>query len=97
MIKRFVKMQFRPDQTEAFIQVYESSRHLIRAFEGCEHVELLRDAACPEVFFTFSRWQSEAHLEAYRASDLFKGVWAKTKVLFAEKAQAWTVKEVNFP
>lgn len=97
MIKRIVKMQFRSDETAAFKQIYESSRHLIRAFEGCEHVELLNDTHQPEVFFTFSIWQSEAHLNTYRQSDLFKGVWSRTKALFAQKAEAWTVEVVNFP
>jgi quinol monooxygenase YgiN len=96
MIKRIVKMEFRESEVPAFVQIYEASRHKIRAFEGCEHVELLRANNHANVFFTFSRWQSEAHLDQYRQSELFKGVWSATKALFAEKAQAWTVEEVNF-
>lgn len=90
-------MHFKVEHIETFISIYESSRHLIRGFDGCEHVELLRDENNPAIFFTFSRWLSTAHLEAYRQSDIFNGVWARTKVLFDDKPQAWTVKEVNFP
>lgn len=43
--------------------------------------------------FTLSHWESEENLEQYRQSELFKSTWAKTKVLFREKAQAWTLEE----
>ena len=32
-------------------------------------------------------------LENYRNSALFKNVWAKTKVLFNDKPQAWSVNK----
>ena len=39
-------------------------------------------------FFTFSHWESEADLNAYRESALFGEVWPKTKALFYDKPQA---------
>ena len=39
---------------------------------------------------------TEEDLEKYRKSELFKGVWAKTKILFAEKAEAWTLENSTF-
>ena len=47
------------------------------------------------VYFTYSWWQGEEDLEAYRHSDLFKGVWAFTKQLFADKPQAWSTQEIE--
>jgi heme-degrading monooxygenase HmoA len=47
------------------------------------------------VLFTFSIWDSEAALENYRQSDLFRDTWAKTKALFAEKAEAWSMVMMN--
>jgi heme-degrading monooxygenase HmoA len=91
MITRLVKMTFRPDETENFIAIFSENKNRIGSFEGCEQVELQRDVNFPNIFFTISRWRSEEDLENYRKSDLFKGVWAKTKVLFAEKAEAWTL------
>lgn len=93
MIKRFVKMQFRPGNEENFKMIFRSSRDLILGFEGCRHVELLQDLNDPTIFFTFSLWENEPSLNAYRNSELFAGVWATTKALFSERAQAWSLTE----
>jgi heme-degrading monooxygenase HmoA len=47
------------------------------------------------MLFTLSIWDDETALEAYRQSELFQTTWAKTKVLFAEKAEAWSVEMMN--
>ena len=92
MIKRFVKLTFRPEATQEFLdQVFEPSKTLIRAFPGCRHMELLRHTEQSNVLFTFSIWDSEEALYVYRQSDLFRDTWAKTKALFAEKAEAWSL------
>lgn len=92
MIKRLVKLTFQADKTDDFLAVFESSKNLIRQMKGCQHLELLRDVATPQVFFTLSYWESEADLNAYRDSELFKTTWAKTKILFSDKPQAWSVE-----
>ncbi|MCO4294401.1 antibiotic biosynthesis monooxygenase [Solitalea sp. MAHUQ-68] len=91
MIKRIVKMTFAHDRVNDFLTVFEESKELIRAFKGCEHLELLNDVNTNNRYFTLSFWESEAHLENYRQSELFKSTWAKTKPLFIEKAEAWSV------
>ena len=91
MIKRIVKLTFLPEKVTDFLQVFEESKAAIRGFEGCLHVELLQDVLLPNRFFTFSLWESEAALNLYRKSPLFEATWARTKVLFAEKAEAWSV------
>jgi heme-degrading monooxygenase HmoA len=95
MIKRLVKLTFQDDKTDEFIQIFETSKDKIRAMSGCQHVELLRDATTPNVFFTLSLWDSEASLDLYRHSDFFRTTWAKTKVLFSDKPAAWTTKMVS--
>ena len=37
------------------------------------------------------KWEKESDLETYRNTELFKGVWATTKPMFASKAGAWSV------
>lgn len=96
MIKRIVKMSFRPDEVENFKIIFKTNWQFIKGFEGCSHVELLQDENNNAVFFTYSLWQSETHLNAYRNSELFARVWGATRLLFNEKPRAWTVKEVNF-
>jgi quinol monooxygenase YgiN len=96
MIKRIVKMTFREEAVETFLhEVFEQSKDRIRAFPGCRHMELLRNLAQPNILFTFSIWDDEAALETYRQSEFFQQTWAKTKALFAEKAEAWSLEVIN--
>jgi len=92
MIKRIVKLTFKKDKIETFLENFEKNKLKIRNFSGCDHLELWRDTEMPNVFFTYSYWTSEEALNAYRASDLFKGVWSKTKILFSDKPQAWSIQ-----
>ena len=92
MIKRFVKMTFKADCIERFKDIFNASKTLIAGMEGCHHVELLQDINNPAIFFTLSIWEAPEYLEAYRQSELFAGVWAKTKILFDDKPEAWSVK-----
>ena len=94
MFVRIVKMTFNVDKIELFISIFNENQLKIRNSEGCELLELYRDKANPTVFFTYSYWQEENHLENYRNSDLFKNVWAKTKLLFSDKPEAWSVDKL---
>ena len=91
MIVRIVKMVFKPEQVNDFLDVFENSKEKIRGFKGCMHLELLQEKAKGNTFFTYSYWENENYLEDYRNSELFKATWAKTKVLFNAKPEAWTV------
>lgn len=93
MIIRIVKMNFKDENVERFLEVFNSSKNLIRNFEGCSHLELLNDINNKNIFFTYSHWKEEQDLENYRNSDLFKGVWAETKILFNVKAEAWSLHQ----
>lgn len=93
MIIRIVKMTFKETETENFERLFDSHKARIRNFEGCHHLELWQDVARPNVFFTYSHWQSETALEAYRHSELFSKIWTATKTLFADKPQAWSVTQ----
>jgi quinol monooxygenase YgiN len=95
MITRIVRMHFRPEEREAFLDIFNASKHLIRKFDGCQHLRLFNEAGRPDVFFTFSVWRSAAHLDAYRNSKLFEETWAATKALFADKPQAWSMEELE--
>lgn len=92
MITRIVKMTFDPQKVDEFVDTFNDSKLLIRNSEGCTHLELLRDINNPNIFFTYSQWKSEIELNKYRNSELFEKVWAKTKILFNAKPEAWSVK-----
>jgi heme-degrading monooxygenase HmoA len=84
-------MTFREEETENFLKIFNGSSSLIRNFQGCQRLELLRDKNDPRIFFTYSHWNAENDLQNYRHSELFAQVWSRTKVLFAEKPEAWSV------
>jgi heme-degrading monooxygenase HmoA len=41
--------------------------------------------------FTLSIWNKEEDLNEYRKSAFFKSTWAKTKILFCDKPEAWSL------
>jgi heme-degrading monooxygenase HmoA len=84
-------MSFEEQHVNSFINLFEERKSLIRHFEGCKHLELWQDAHQSNVFFTYSIWESEQHLNHYRFSELFKDTWVRTKALFSDKPQAWSV------
>ena len=98
MFVRIVKMSFHSKYITEFEEIFALKKTLIRASKGCSLLELYQDKTNPELFFTYSYWEKEEDLERYRNSELFKNVWAKTKVLFNDKPQAWSVnKNVSLP
>ncbi len=95
MIQRIVKMTFQEEHVANFLAIFEENHHKIRAFKGCYYLELLQDQEQPYVFFTHSHWEDAAALESYRQSELFQRTWAKTKILFAAKPQAWSLQSIT--
>lgn len=93
MITRIVKMTFKPENISDFQEVFYGSQKLIRAFDGCVKVELMKDLGSESTFFTISYWRSEDDLNNYRQSYLFRNTWAKVKPMFSEKAEAWSLVE----
>lgn len=91
MLVRIVKMTFSPDKVNHFIAAFNERKNLIAGFEGCSGVELLRDTANPNIFFTYSHWDKAESLEAYRKSELFNTVWNTVKQWFNDKPEAWSV------
>ncbi|MFD2568321.1 putative quinol monooxygenase [Pseudotenacibaculum haliotis] len=94
MFVRIVKMGFQPEHIDTFLSNFHAKKEFIRNSPGCRLLELYRDKQDPSVFFTYSYWDKEEDLENYRNSDLFKGVWAETKILFNAKPEAWSVDKV---
>ncbi|WOC40453.1 antibiotic biosynthesis monooxygenase family protein [Polaribacter sp. HL-MS24] len=98
MFVRIVKMSFHAKHISTFQKIFEEKKALIRASKGCTLLELYQDKHTPEIFFTYSYWDDEEDLEAYRNSELFTSVWAQTKALFNDRPLAWSVnKKVSLP
>jgi quinol monooxygenase YgiN len=96
MIVRIVRMYFDPEKVNNFLELFKDVKEKIRQFEGCQHLELLKDVNHKNVFCTYSIWQDEEHLNKYRFSELFKNTWTETKKLFNEKPVAFSLEKVEF-
>ncbi len=87
-------MNFKADNVDKFLSIFNANKEKIRNSKGCSHLELYRDKTNPSIFFTYSYWDKDQDLENYRNSELFTTVWAKTKVLFNDRPEAWSVDTV---
>lgn len=92
---RIVKMEFQEDKVVEFLANFEKVKEKIRNQPGNRLLEMYRDKTNPAIFFTYSYWEKEADLENYKKTTLFRTVWAKTKVLFNAKPQAWSVDKIH--
>lgn len=90
---RIVKMSFVPERVPEFLALFEERKTMIRAQQGCTHLELLKDIDQDHIYFTYSHWDGPEYLEQYRQSAFFADTWARTKALFQDKAQAWSVAQ----
>lgn len=91
MLIRIVKLTLKPNESANFVAIFKDRQPKIRAFDGCDFVELWQSPAENHVFFTKSHWTSEIHLNAYRNSAMFKSTWKQVKTMFAAKAEAWSL------
>ena len=96
MITRIVKLTFKKDNISKFMAIWNESRHKIAGFDGCHFVEMLQSKNPENICFTYSIWNNEEALNNYRNSDLFKKTWAKTKILFDGKPEAWSTNSRGF-
>lgn len=94
MFVRIVKMSFHTENIPAFLENFELMKEKIRNAPGNRLLELYQDKNNPELFFTYSYWETEIDLENYRNSELFYDVWQFTKQLFNAKPEAWSVNKL---
>lgn len=92
MLIRIVKMQFKAEERDNFLILFNKIKEKIRNFEGCTYLELMEDYNDPNSFSTYSKWRDASALDAYRSSDLFDKVWLQTKVMFSKKPIAFSLK-----
>ena len=87
-------MTFKPELVPDFIAHEEKIHSSILGFEGCRHLQILRDINQENVFFSYSHWDKEQNLINYRNSDFFQNTWTKLKTMFADKPEAWSTEVI---
>lgn len=91
MIHRLVKLTIAEEHVDTFEELFDQRKEKIASFPGCKHLELWRENTNENIFFTYSHWVTNDALEAYRKSELFAETWKKTKSLFSDKPEAWSL------
>lgn len=94
-ITRVVKLTLKPECIGDFCDVFVAHQQQISRFDGCISLQGFQDNKEPNIFFTISQWDSEAHLDNYRFSDFFKTLWTTVKPMFAEKALAHSMTALS--
>ena len=86
-------MHFTEAGVDEFLAIFEANKVAIQNFEGCTHLELLKDMEDPFTYTTLSYWDGPQYLEKYRQSELFAKVWGRVKTLFSERTQAFSLEK----
>lgn len=94
MITRIVSMQFKEEFVEDFLEVFNTKKAKIEAFEGCKQVNMFRNIKDPLNCYTISIWESEDHLNQYRQSEMFQETWKLVKSMFSDKAKAYSLEKL---
>ena len=94
MIIRLVRMTFKADKINQFLEIFDANKEAIRNQPGCHHLELWQDKDHSNIFTTYSYWESENDLNNYRHSETFGKVWPATKALFDQKPIALTQERI---
>lgn len=94
MVTRIVKLSFKPEHVDDFLEFFEGIKNKVNEYPGCLGMQLMRQVDQPHVIFTYSQWESEDKLNEYRASGTFGKVWPNIKPWFNARPEAWTNKIV---
>jgi quinol monooxygenase YgiN len=90
MITRIVKLSIAEEFQAEFRDIFAKNNKHIEAFPGCKQVKLVEDIHQKGIFFTLSTWENQESIDAYRASELFGGIWPRVKTMFNGKPEAWS-------
>jgi heme oxygenase (mycobilin-producing) len=93
MIIRIVRMHFTESGLKEFLEIFDTHKEAIRHFQGCSHLQLLKDAKDSLCYTTLSHWDKAESLENYRNSELFGNVWSRVKPLFAKRTEAFSLEK----
>ncbi len=90
MIIRIVKLTFKEENVETFKTYFPTVSDQIRHQPGCNLLQAWQDIHKPNIFFTYSLWDSETDLNNYRDSAFFGVFWKTVKPWFGDKAEVWS-------
>ena len=87
LIIRLIHIKVDPSETENAVRIWKTQcASLLIQQKGCVSEKLLRCRDAPE-FISYSEWEGEAAIEAYRNSDAHKEIVRHTRGLKRAKAE----------
>src|SRR6266496_1792434 len=96
-IIRLIHIKIDPSETEKATRIWKTEcASLMIQQKGCVSEKLLRCRDAPE-FISYSEWDSEAAIEAYRASAAHKEIVRHTRGLKGAKAEVKLTSSCNRP
>lgn len=96
MIIRIVELKINTENLDKASDLLAEASSKVRGMKGCSHLHILSDIRKTNHITTYSYWDTEADLDAYRHSEVFKSFWGEIKPLFALPARAWSSKTLHY-
>jgi quinol monooxygenase YgiN len=62
-----VDFLMKPEGVEPLMEMFKERLPFTRSYEGCQKIDLFRDADDPNHFVLVEYWESRAHYDKYRA------------------------------
>ncbi len=98
MIVRIVQLHIKSAHVALARERVREVAPKVRNFAGCHYLEILFDIHHAGRVVTYSHWESEAALNKYRDSEVFKTFWTAVKPLFETNAVARSMEAaLRFP
>lgn len=92
-LQRIVKMTYKLEHCADFEAYFDQIKSQVGNQPGCFGVKLLKDVnPTSGIYFTYSTWIDQVHLNAYRETELFAAVWPTVKAWFSAPAEAWSTE-----
>ncbi len=90
MIIRIVELEINLEEMESAELLLIEVAPKVRGMAGCSYLEIIQDVHKLSRVTTYSHWDSEEDLNAYRDSEVFLTFWNSIKPMFQSKARAWS-------
>lgn len=93
MILRIVKIKIDEVKIDTFKLFMKNLRNEKLRLKGCLHFDYFHEKKNKNIYYTYTIWENEKHLNQYKKSELFKKVISTLNSLSIEEPRAWTIED----
>ena|SRR5690554_3349467 len=95
MVIRIVELSIQKEKFSLAKKYLAEVAPKVRNSKGCTHLRIVIDLHEAGHVTTYSHWNSEDDLNAYRKSEVFINFWSQIKPLFDRPARAWSSRTLH--